>query len=150
MKALMVKLALLTALLSGIVFAPAMAATAVDCSSPTSAKQQIQCGACDAAGTTATCQPDTAPKTVEDTIKAVISVLSVIAGAVAVIMVILGGFRYVTSAGNAETTKSARNTILYALVGLVIIAMAQIIVHFTLNNVANGCVNNKTPTGQKC
>lgn len=70
-------------------------------------------------------------------IRTIINVLSVIIGAIAVIMIIIGGFRYIVSAGNAEQAKNARNTILYAIVGLVIVALAQIIVHFVLNNTTN-------------
>lgn len=90
-------------------------------------------------GTTPTdCSSTTdAGTSVTSIIKKVIQILSVIIGAIAVVMIIIGGFRYVTSAGNAEGTKSARNTILYALVGLVVVALAQIIVHFVLNSVAN-------------
>lgn len=74
---------------------------------------------------------------VTDFIKKVINILSVIIGAVAVLMIIVGGFRYVTSAGNAEGTKAARQTIIYAIVGLIIVALAQIIVHFVLNSVTS-------------
>ncbi len=76
-------------------------------------------------------------KSVTDLIKQIITILSVIIGAIAVLMIIVGGFRYVTSAGNAENTKAARSTILYALIGLIIVALAQIIVHFVLNNVSS-------------
>jgi hypothetical protein len=65
----------------------------------------------------------------------VINVLSLIVGAVAVIMLIVGGFRYVTSGGKQESVTAAKNTILYALIGLVIVAVAQIVVHFVLSNV---------------
>jgi len=86
----------------------------------------------------AACSDQTgAGDSVTSVIKKVITILSVIIGAIAVVMIIIGGFRYVTSAGNAEGTKSARNTILYAIVGLVVVALAQIIVHFVLNSVAN-------------
>jgi len=71
-------------------------------------------------------------------IKTIVNIVSIIVGAVAVVMIIVGGFRYVTSGGNAEGTKAARNTILYAIIGLVVVALAQIIVHFVLNNVNNG------------
>jgi hypothetical protein len=77
----------------------------------------------------------TAGQSVTDLIKKVINILSVIIGAVAVVMIIIGGFRYVTSGGNAESTKSARQTIVYAIIGLIIVALAQIIVHFVLNSV---------------
>jgi hypothetical protein len=50
-------------------------------------------------------------------------------------MLIYGGFKYITSGGDEQSTKSARDTIIYALVGLVIVAFAQIIVKFVLHNV---------------
>jgi hypothetical protein len=62
----------------------------------------------------------------------IINVFSVIVGAVAVVMIIIGGFRYVTSGGDSGKVGSAKNTILYALIGLVIVALAQVIVKFVL------------------
>lgn len=148
MKNLKLKLVLaLTILMSS--FSMAMPSLALNCASPQSPKDQIQCGACSAAGATS-CNPGGSSTTISDTIKKVINIISVFAGAIAVLMIIIGGFRYVTSAGNAEATKSARSTIVYAVVGLVIIALAQIIVHFVLNNISTDCVNGKTSSGQKC
>jgi hypothetical protein len=136
MKSLVIKITIITLTLIGV-FNASMAIAAPDCSNPAglSAKEQIQCGACDAAGST-TCDASTAPSSLTNTIKDVIDVISVIAGAIAVLMIIVGGLRYITSAGNAEGAKSARNTILYSVIGLIVIALAQIIVHFTLNTVA--------------
>ncbi|HEX5395339.1 MAG TPA: pilin [Candidatus Saccharimonadales bacterium] len=68
-------------------------------------------------------------------IQTVVNILSVIVGVVAVIMIIVGGFRYITSGGKAESITGAKNTILYALIGLVIVALAQIIVRFVLTRV---------------
>jgi len=65
----------------------------------------------------------------------IINILSVIVGIVAVVMIIIAGLRYVTSGGKQESVTSAKNTILYAIIGLVIVALAQIIVHFVLKNV---------------
>jgi cytochrome bd-type quinol oxidase subunit 2 len=65
----------------------------------------------------------------------VINILSVVVGIVAVVMIIIAGLRYVTSGGKQESVTSAKNTILYAIIGLVIVALAQIIVHFVLKNV---------------
>jgi predicted permease len=66
-------------------------------------------------------------------IKAIINILSLVVGVVAVIMVIIGGFRYITSGGDSNNVTSAKNTILYAIVGLVVVALAQAIVKFVLN-----------------
>lgn len=72
---------------------------------------------------------------VERLIKNIINTLSVLVGAICVIMIIIGGFKFVTSAGDSNATTSARNTVLYALVGLVIVAFAQVIVQFVLQRI---------------
>lgn len=68
-------------------------------------------------------------------VRTVIIILSFIVGVAAVIMIIIGGFKYVTSNGDSNAITSAKNTLIYALVGLVIVAMAQFIVQFVLNKV---------------
>lgn len=55
-----------------------------------------------------------------------------IAGAVAVIFVILGGLRYATSQGNSDALRSAKEMIIYALVGLVVVAIAFGIVQIVI------------------
>jgi hypothetical protein len=127
------------------------AAIPIPCDSPNlSAKQQLQCGACGAAGQT-TCEPSTSSTSVNNTVKTAINLLSVVAGVAAVIMLMVGGFRYVTSGGNAESIKSARSTITYAIIGLIIVAIAQVIVRFVLittNDSAKGTgASNATGTG---
>ena len=67
------------------------------------------------------------------TLATIINIISIIVGVVAVIMIIFGGFKYITSGGEAEKVKGAKNTILYGLIGLIIVALAQIIVKFVLN-----------------
>lgn len=69
-------------------------------------------------------------------IKNVINLLSMLVGVVAVIMFIVGGFRYITSAGDSSKVSSAKNTLVYAIIGLVVVALAQAIVLFVLNKVA--------------
>lgn len=58
--------------------------------------------------------------------------VSTAVGAVAVFMIIIGGFKYITSSGDASNVESAKNTILFAIVGLVIALVAQGIVLFVL------------------
>ncbi len=53
-------------------------------------------------------------------------------GFLAVAMLVLGGFRYVFSAGNEKTVESAKNTILYAIIGIIIAIMAWSIVTFVI------------------
>lgn len=63
-------------------------------------------------------------------IKSLVNTLSIIVGAVAVVMIIVGGFRFITSGGDADGTKKARNTIIYAAIGLMVVILAQSIVYF--------------------
>ncbi len=67
-------------------------------------------------------------------VRNVINILSVIVGAVSVIMIIVGGFRYVVSNGDSNATAGAKNTILYAIIGLVVVLFAQVIVRFILTS----------------
>ena len=62
----------------------------------------------------------------------VVNLLLIIAGIISVIMIIVGGIRYTTSAGDAGQTKSARDTVIYAVAGLVIAIMSFAIVNFVL------------------
>jgi hypothetical protein len=67
-----------------------------------------------------------------DLIQNIINLLLMAIGIIAVIMIIIGGIRYTTSAGDPGQAKSARDTIVYAVVGLVIAVMSYAIVNFVL------------------
>ena len=67
-----------------------------------------------------------------DLIAKIINIISVIVAVVAVIMIIFGGFKYITSGGDSGNVTGAKNTILYAIIGLVVVALAQFIVKFVL------------------
>lgn len=69
----------------------------------------------------------------EKVIKLVIQIISVIAGIAAVIMIVVGGLRYITSGGDSSKVASAKSSIIYAIVGLIIVALAQVIVRFVLS-----------------
>lgn len=70
---------------------------------------------------------------INELIRQIVNILSVIVGLAAVIMIIVGGFRYITSGGNDASVTSAKNTILYAIIGLIVVALSQLIVRFVLN-----------------
>ena len=70
-------------------------------------------------------------------LRKIVNFLSALVGVVAVIMIIVGGFRYITSGGNDTSVTSAKNTILYAIIGLVIVALAQVLVRFVLDKLVN-------------
>lgn len=66
------------------------------------------------------------------------NVMLFIVGAISVIMVIIGGLRYVISGGNSSNITAAKNTILYAIVGLIIAIMAYAIINFVLESFLPG------------
>jgi hypothetical protein len=66
-------------------------------------------------------------------ISEIINFFSVIIGVIAVLMIIVGGFRYIISGGDTGNVTSAKNTILYAIIGLIIVVFAQVIVKFILS-----------------
>ncbi len=63
----------------------------------------------------------------------VINGLLLFAGAVAVLFLIIGGFRYIVSTGNEQQVAGAKNTILYAILGLIIIFIAFVLVKSVQN-----------------
>lgn len=65
----------------------------------------------------------------------ILNTFTFIIGAIAVLMIVIGGLRYTLSNGDAAALTSAKNTILYAAVGLVLAAMANAIVNFVLTNI---------------
>jgi len=67
-------------------------------------------------------------------IRLVIQIISVIAGIASVIMIIVGGLKYITSGGDSSSIASAKNTIIYAIIGLVVVVLAQVIVRFVITN----------------
>jgi hypothetical protein len=73
---------------------------------------------------------------INDLIRQIVNILSVIVGIAAVIMIIVGGFRYITSGGNDASVTSAKNTILYAIIGLIVVALSQLIVRFVLGKLS--------------
>ena len=65
-------------------------------------------------------------------IRNVINIILFVLGMIAVIVIIIGGIRYTTSNGNASQTKEAKDTILYAIVGLLVAILSYTIVNFVL------------------
>ena len=64
----------------------------------------------------------------------VVNVLLFVIGAVSVIMLIVGGIRYTVSGGDSGAVTSAKNTIMYAIIGLVIAFLAFAIVNWVIND----------------
>ena len=92
------------------------------------------CGGVDISVTaTADCKDPATETSVNDTIALALNLFSAVVGIIAVVMIIVGGIKYITSGGDSGNVTSAKNTILYAVIGLVVVALAQIIVKFVLN-----------------
>jgi cytochrome bd-type quinol oxidase subunit 2 len=62
----------------------------------------------------------------------IINTMLVIAGVLAVIMIVVGGIRYITSDGDSNKANQARQTIIYAVVGVVVAAASYAIVNFVI------------------
>ncbi|MEI6237333.1 MAG: hypothetical protein WCP03_01900 [Candidatus Saccharibacteria bacterium] len=65
-------------------------------------------------------------------LKIILDIFFAIIGAVSVFMIVLAGFNFIVSGGNAEKVAKARRTIYYALIGLVVAVFATVIVSFVL------------------
>lgn len=69
--------------------------------------------------------------------RTITNVLLFLIGAVSVIMLIIGGIRYTISGGDSTAVTSAKNTILYAVIGIIVALLAFAIVNFVLTSFAN-------------
>jgi len=89
---------------------------------------------CNAIGTTVGkdgCD-DGSGKSVNEIVAMVINVFSWVVGAVAVVFAIYAGFLYITSGGEQAKIKLAKDTLLYVVIGLVVVVLSQILVNFVL------------------
>ena len=65
----------------------------------------------------------------------IINTLIFVTGSISVLMIVIGGLRYATSGGDQGSITSAKNTILYAVVGLILSVMGYAIVNFVLSRI---------------
>lgn len=73
-----------------------------------------------------------------DSVTGIINSVIAILGFVCVVVMIVGGVNYMTSAGDTNKVTKAKNTILYGLIGLVICVLSFAIVNFVINNIIAG------------
>jgi hypothetical protein len=71
----------------------------------------------------------------QDRITAALTIAFSITGAIALLIITLAGFKYITTQGNPQEVAKAKNAIIYALVGLVISILAVAIVQFAIRTV---------------
>ena len=125
LKKFIAKLSIATLLIVPV-FAPAVAHAAADVNGSLCEGANLQVDAKD-------CNQNGDPKQkVNDLLTTVINIFSLIVGIIAVVMIIIGGLKYITSGGESSNITGAKNTILYAVIGLVVVALAQFIVRFVL------------------
>lgn len=99
-----------------------------------SASKDAACAGLSEIDTTQDCGTNGAGLT--NVVSAVVKILSYVAGVAAVIMVLIAGFKYITSGGDAGKVGSAKTTLIYALIGVGIAAIAQILVHIAVRTAA--------------
>lgn len=74
----------------------------------------------------------TGTSTVNGVLRVIVNVFSAIVGIIAVIMIIVAGLKFITASGDSSAVASARSTLLYAIIGLVVAVLAQVIAHFVI------------------
>lgn len=74
----------------------------------------------------------------ESLVKKFVNIFLFAVGALSVIMLIWGGIRYTTSAGDSNKVQAAKSTVLYAIVGLVVAILAYAIVNMVISKIATG------------
>jgi hypothetical protein len=70
------------------------------------------------------------------TVSNVLTILFVVLGALALLMMVIAGFRFVISAGKPDEVAAAKRQIIYSLAGLIVAALAVVIVQFVVNRVS--------------
>lgn len=132
---------LITVLALALVPASIMAGTAyADCPGGDTAEGQVLKGI---GQTGSECDGDG----VANAIAAVVNILSYIVGVAAVIVVIYSGFKYITASGDSNKIGNAKSTLIYALIGLVVAALAQVLVQFVLSE-SSRAVQTPCPPGE--
>lgn len=97
-----------------------------------SGSKQDACKGANLDASNADCKSNAATNRIEGIVKAIINLISIIVGIVAIILIIINGLRFITANGDSNSISSARSGVIYALVGLIIAALAQVIVRFVL------------------
>ncbi|MEO8785078.1 MAG: pilin [Candidatus Saccharimonadales bacterium] len=122
--------------------APADAVWRVAATSP----KDAVCEGVGLTGGSSQCDATSSSKSLNNTLRVVIGGISLVVGVIAVIMLFIGGLKYITSTGDPAKVSSAKDTILYAIIGLIVVAFAQLIVRFTLKTAETP---TKAPTNQQ-
>jgi hypothetical protein len=128
-KALRIRISALA--LVGLLFCAAPLWLAPPVQALTANQQQV----CEAIGSDKDCTK-TEGTDINSTIATVLNLFSTLIGVVAVLMIMYAGFKYTTAAGDSSKIASAKNTLIYAVIGLIVAALAKVIVRFTIHQAA--------------
>jgi hypothetical protein len=74
------------------------------------------------------------PHASDNTVKILLSDTFILIGALAFLMVVVSGLRYILARGSPERVTSAKNSLMYSLIGVIIAALAATIVNIVINN----------------
>lgn len=143
MKKLKLPLTLITPLLSLFLFLAPVAATTTPSSSTGGSTGITQSNAYTDAcngisqlnGGTQGCA--TSGTSVGGIISQVVNILSIVLGGIAIVMIIVSGIRFATSGGSSNGVSGAKKTLIYAVVGLVIAVLAQVIIRLVIGTSSN-------------
>ena len=69
-------------------------------------------------------------------LQGVVKIISYIAGIIAVAMIIISGIRFITSSGDSAKVATAKTALVYALIGVAVVALTQILIHVVLSTAA--------------
>ncbi len=78
------------------------------------------------------------PDTVNTLLIRIINIILSVSASFAILFIVIGGFRYITSAGNEEVAGKGRQTLVNAIIGLVIVILAYTIVRIAVNTTSSG------------
>ena len=121
------KIMITLGLASFVVVGVTMPVAAVDCgANPSAAACEVK------KGLDSTTSNPSSQKNLDGGLKQIVNVLLFVIGAIAVIMIVVGGLRYVISGGDSSQVKAAKDKILYAVIGLVVALLAYAIVNFVI------------------
>ena len=106
---------------------PALVGTAAaDCGNSPAAKEVLNNLASSEIG------PNCGQDRVNNIFQTVVTILSILVGVASVVVIIYSGLKYITSSGDANRVSNAKATLIYAIVGLAVAALAQLLIHFVL------------------
>lgn len=77
------------------------------------------------------------PTNLQGAVVGIINILLTVAALVAAVFLIIGGIRYIASQGDEDQTEKAKNTILYAIIGLIVIGLAAAVVNFIVGAISS-------------